>query len=126
MNSPKYLYISFLALLFSAGCKEEEKNVDSIQNVTTTIQLTEKQWNYLNLESGVIVGTSSLGDKTADEQWKNRTDWDIAFCDDMIRTNGGTSGTGQGAIQVIDQPFDVIEEAPANGYVTDQDNVEIW
>ena len=34
----------------------------------------------------------------ADAAWAHRDDWDIAVCDSLIRTNGGTSGMGQGAL----------------------------
>lgn len=56
------------------------------------------QWTYISLESGEVVGTSSLGDEGADAVWAHRDDWDIAVCDSLVRTNGGASGMGQGAL----------------------------
>lgn len=56
------------------------------------------RWTYISLESGEVVGTSVLGDEGADAAWAHRDDWDIAVCDSLIRTNGGASGMGQGAL----------------------------
>ena len=126
MNSIKYNFMLLVSLLILAGCQSEGETTVPVTNVTTTIQLTAKQWSYLNLERGVIVGTSTLGDTDADAQWKQRTDWDIAFCDDMIRTNSGSSGRGEGGIQMINEPFDRVHEAPIDGYIIDTDKVEIW
>lgn len=56
------------------------------------------RWTYISLESGEVVGTSVLGDEGADAAWSAREDWDIAVCDSLFRTNGGTSGPGQGAL----------------------------
>lgn len=115
-----------MAILSMTSCQEDKNQIVPVTNVTTTIQVQQQQWSYLNLQKGLVVGTSPLGDTAADQQWYSRTDWDIAFCGDMIRTNGGTSGSGQGSIQVINQPFDAVLEAPADDYITDRDDIEVW
>ena len=69
---------------------------------------------------------SPLGDAAQDAAWKARTDWDIALCGELIRTNGGTSGNGQGAVQrVQNKSFNALDQAPADGYTTDTDDIVI-
>lgn len=66
-----------------------------------TVSLVPGQWTYISIETGEVVGTSLLGDKVSDEAWAGRNDWDIAICDSLIRSNGGKSGMGQGAISDV-------------------------
>lgn len=78
------------------------------------------QWTYYSLENNKVIGTSVFGDSVSDRSWSERTDWDIAFCGTLIRTNGGDSGKGQGGIQISDKQYATVEEAPSFGYVTDK------
>ncbi|MCD7711078.1 MAG: HmuY family protein [Porphyromonadaceae bacterium] len=74
--------------------------------------------------TGSIIGRSKLGDATEDSLWYNRTDWDIALCSDMLRTNSGTSGVGKGGIQtVVTRNFEAITTAPEEGYLIDNNDV---
>ena len=71
-------------------------------------------------------GETPNGDAAQDAAWKARTDWDIALCGELVRTNGGTSGNGQGAIQQIpNKSFNALDQAPADGYTTDTDDIVI-
>lgn len=47
------------------------------------------------------------------------TDWDVAFRGTTILVNGGVSGPGEGAGQIVEGVFSEIDEAPADGYETD-------
>lgn len=47
------------------------------------------------------------------------TKWDVGFRGTTIIINGGTSGPGVGAAQVVSGIFDEIKEAPASGFVQD-------
>ena len=48
------------------------------------------------------------------------------LCGELIRTNGGTSGNGQGAVQrVQNKSFNALDQAPADGYTTDTDDIVI-
>ena len=55
------------------------------------------------------MGTSAFGDSSADSEWRQRTDWDIAVCGDLIRTNSGMSGTGNGGIQVVPDDYNQLQ-----------------
>lgn len=78
------------------------------------------QWTYYSLENNKVIGTSVFGDSVSDRSWSERTDWDIALCGTLIRTNSGDSGKGQGGIQISDRQYVTVEEAPSFGYVTDK------
>ena len=65
------------------------------------------------------VGVSNFGDSISDKKWSERTDWDIAICGDLIRTNSGASGIGQGGIQESAEDYSTLKQAPETGYSTD-------
>lgn len=54
-------------------------------------------WLYFNLRTGDTFNAAAPNRDIAEGEQKNRTDWDLAFCGYRLRTNSGTSGTGQGA-----------------------------
>ena len=128
MKSFKYIFGAVLLLAGLSACSDDSSDpvAPPLTNQTRTLEVSEEAWTYLNLTTGEVVGTSPLGDETADEQWKNRTDWDLAFCGDMVRTNSGTSGRGQGGLQVLDEPYATVLEAPYEGYAVDTDDNEVW
>lgn len=117
-----------LLLGFAGGCSRDNGTdtppTTPAQVETLTIEgLDDQTWVYVSLEEGRTVGTSPLGDVEQDAAWKARTDWDIAFCGELLRTNSGTSGNGAGGIQpVTNKSFNALDEAPADGYRTDTDD----
>lgn len=117
-----------LLLGFAGGCSRgngtDTPPTTPAQVETLTIEgLDDQTWVYVSLEEGRTVGTSPLGDVEQDAAWKARTDWDIAFCGELLRTNSGTSGNGAGGIQsVTNKSFNALDEAPADGYRTDTDD----
>ena len=113
--------ITVLALL--ASCSDGADNSASGQAVGKSgemnVTANDAVWTYYSIEQNKVMGTSVFGDSTADSQWKQRTDWDIAICGDLIRTNSGTSGTGNGGLQVVPQAYNELKNAPQSGYITD-------
>ena len=92
-----------------------------------TFAISDTEWTYFCFETGAVVGTSEFGDKDQDAEWAVRTDWDIAFCGDYIRTNSGDSGAGKGGIQRnTTDNFYSLTEAPAEGYITDTDDFPLF
>lgn len=127
MKTLKYIFAIFCLTGALTACSDDTQEAAPVpENRTQSIQVSEENWTYVSLENGQVVGTSALGDEKADADWKNRQDWDIAFCRNMVRTNGGTSGNGQGGLQVVDQAYGSLTEAPADGYAVDRDDNEIW
>lgn len=113
-----------------AGCSDENKGGGKtparVVTGTVTIPVTDSTWTYFSLESGVVVGTSALSDESADAQWSTRKDWDFALCGDMLRTNSGTSGIGNGGVQAVTRlNFNALETAPESGYAEDRDDIVV-
>ncbi|MBF1082063.1 MAG: hypothetical protein HXL34_06385 [Prevotellaceae bacterium] len=120
----KHIIFSLLAaLVLLVSCSDGADNSASGQAVgksgEMSVTANDAVWTYYSIEQNKVMGTSVFGDSTADSQWKQRTDWDIAICGDLIRTNSGTSGTGNGGLQVVPQGYNELENAPQSGYITD-------
>lgn len=118
---------AILAGCASDGSGDKGPAPEPAQVKTLSVEgLSDDRWVYISLETGSKVGESPLGDAAQDAAWKTRTDWDIALCGELIRTNGGTSGNGQGAVQrVQNKSFNALDQAPADGYTTDTDDIVI-
>ncbi len=112
--------------LWLGACSQDNSNTPDtpaeparVENLTIE-GLNDQTWVYVSLEQGKVVGSSPLGDEEQDAAWKARTDWDFALCGELIRTNSGTSGTGNGGIQsVTNKSFNALDEAPTDGYTVD-------
>ena len=92
-----------------------------------TFALSDTEWTYFSFETGTVVGTSTFGDDAQDALWRDRTDWDIAFCGDLIRTNSGTSGRGKGGIQRnTTDNYNTLTVAPVEGYIADTDDFPVY
>lgn len=53
-------------------------------------------WLYFNLRTGEIFNLEGPNKDITEGEQYSRTDWDLAFCGYVLRTNSGTSGIGQG------------------------------
>lgn len=112
-------------LLLSCGDDDNNEKPKLPLNVKTVKEMQSNDfgtWHYFSFEKGVVVGTGSTDPKKGDDaKWKARTDWDIAFNRYNIRTNGGVSGNGKGAVVKIEgTDFAGLAKAPADGYVADE------
>lgn len=123
-----WLLLAATGSILLAGCAAEGSDdrgnsPETAHTKTLAVEgLDDNRWVYISLETGETLGTSTLGDTAQDAAWKTRTDWDIALCGELVRTNGGTSGNGQGGIQAItNKSFNALDEAPADGYAADTD-----
>jgi len=104
-------------LLLLASCTSE--SAPSSQSVTLSSASDDYTWTYYSFEENQMRGTSTFGDTQADSLWSQRTDWDIAICGTLIRTNSGTSGPGEGGIQEIQEDYDAVVALPTTGYQKD-------
>ena len=98
------LVLFLLCVLINAGCGGNSDNFpdSDIDTELTSEGISDTHWTYISLENNRVVGTSPLDDPDGDEEWRKRTDWDIALCGDMIKTNSGDSGIGEGGIIRLD------------------------
>lgn len=87
-------------------------------------------WIYFNLRTGEMFNENAVnGDIREGEQY-NRTDWDLAFCGHVLRTNSGTSGIGKGGAADLGYgnygKWNSVSQLPANlEWVADNDEVEV-
>ena len=80
------------------------------------------QWYFFSFAKSEIIGSCDAMDSLANEEWYNRTDWDLAFHRQNIKSNSGVSGVGRGGILEYVQDefdFDTVLEAPTEGYLID-------
>lgn len=125
----KIITIFILSILFTS-CE-----IDKLWDKDFMFEITEPEngvfiyncssytdWHFFSFEKGEVIGSCDANDSVANEAWKNRTDWDLAFHRQNIKTNSGVSGIGKGGILQYTQEtfdFDAILEAPDEGYKTD-------
>ena len=119
-------FLSLLLLLAGTMACSRERLEAGTQAATVTYTVSDTCWTYLSLETGRVVGTALLGDEQAEAEWRQRTDWDIALCGDLLRTNSGTSGNGGGGCLVLDEAFENVLTTPEDGYLLDTETGEIW
>ena len=108
------------------SCNNTSDDGGIVSEGLLTVPNVPGQWTYISLTTGRVVGTCALSDTASQRQWAQRTDWDLATCDGMLRTNGGDSGCGQGAAAVTDMPYDEADPDLPAPFTTDRDTIEIW
>ncbi len=74
------------------------------------------------LEDGAVVVSSSEGDAATRRRDSSATVWDIGFKGTTIIFNGGSSGPGTAAAQIMTEAFASVLEAPEGGYMADGEN----
>jgi len=120
----KYIYI--LAVLMATACGSDNKEPSPKENeVNTTISgITDDKWTYFSFSMGRAVGQSTFASDEEDAAWAKRSDWDFAICGDYLKTNGGTSGNGKGAVQrITDTNFDLLDKVPSDGFLVDTQDI---
>ena len=131
MNSNKIYSLILVLLLFAvSSCKDNEDKEKVPVLISNDIEITLKpgEWVYYRFSDSTVVGTGIIGDNDDDAMWYKRTDWDIAFSEGGIRTNGGTAGRGIGGISIIDEETfnqDSYTDASLLYYYQDVSNVPI-
>lgn len=119
--------IPFLLVLLMMSCADSDSGSRVMWEGTLSVPATSNVWTYICLSGeGRVVGQCALTDTVAQRAWSARTDWDLAICNGMIRTNGGASGIGQGGAAVINAPYDDVSIPIAPTYHADADTVEVW
>ncbi len=127
MNVLKLKWIVvLLAALFIASCSDDDDEKKIPLNAKSVKEMMSNDfgtWQYYSFEKGFDkpVGVGSTDPKTGDDaKWAKRLDWDIAFNRYKIRTNGGVSGNGKGAVAILEgTDFKGLKNAPEKGYVVD-------
>ncbi len=110
--------------LFVTSCEKD----DEPKKATKALEVKEKditdynKWYYFSFATGKFVGTGDTDPAKGDDaKWAKRTDWDIAFHRYDVRTNGGTSGKGQGAIlKLATTKYDDVTEVGKGSFKKDE------
>ncbi len=114
MKNFKLLLIAFITFSLSfTSCSDDnddpKPNLEAEEISLDATSFTE--WVYVSLSSGQIVNVTDPA---------NDMNWDIGFHRWDVRTNGGYSGSGQGAaLKLNETNFEQVTVAPETGYVTD-------
>ena len=71
------------------------------------------EWTYFSFKEGKIVQVSQ-------DNYDSDMSWDIAFLRFNIRTNGGESGKGEGAvIEIQETDLNKVTQIPTSGFIAD-------
>lgn len=121
----RHLSLSLLSAMICAvgmmlfpSCADDDDSASSTSQQLTVPDLPD-HWTYISLRSGRVLGTCALSDSLALQVWADRTDWDLALCNGLMRTNGGTSGPGQGGLSVSPSPFSAVRPYDLDSLETD-------
>ncbi|PID88899.1 MAG: hypothetical protein CSB02_00305 [Bacteroidia bacterium] len=107
--------------------KPKPATVYEVKTITQYDVTDLTKWHYFSFEKGFIGESTIWPAPGNDSIWKERTDWDIAFHKNNVKTNSGVSGNGQvGVIKLDTHDFESITKVPQGDWVTDiQDSVMV-
>lgn len=80
------------------------------------------RYSLYDLEAGAVAVSSSEGGAATRRRDSSATVWDIGFKGTTIIFNGGSSGPGNAAAQIMTETFASVLEAPEGGYMPDGEN----
>ncbi len=124
MRLTRTIAIAAIAVLTLASCRSNSQRESPVSGELTLHGLEDGRWTYFSVENGEPVGSSTFLSEEEDAAWAEREDWDFAICGNYLKTNGGTSGKGAGAImRENEHSFQTLTEAPIQGYLTDETGV---
>lgn len=131
-NIKKYLYTTLIAFLCIACVKYEALPFTGkvLPRRSGYVNEVTNDWIYYNLRTGEIFNAYQVNSDIREGEQKTRTDWDLAFCGNKLRTNSGTSGNGRGGVADMgfqgDDRWTKKSQIPHNvEWVTDKDNISI-
>lgn len=109
------------SISFIACSDDDDKNTPEPEATAKTVKFEAQsytEWTYFSFAKGDFVTVDQ-------ENYASDMNWDIAFLRYYIRTNGGKSGKGQGAVlDTKETKFDAVTTIPSTGFITD-DNINI-
>jgi hypothetical protein len=110
----KVVLLFAVVCLSLLSCSDDDSVSTTEQSANVTLDATSKTtWHYYSLQKNKFVGT---GEKADDAAWSARTDWDLAICRYMVRTNSGTSTIvgAQGGVFICPQSvtYDALNAMP--------------
>lgn len=125
-NVLKIFVLAAFALLLVLGTnacrKHEVKQVAEFKKVENKDITDYGKWYYFSFATGTFVGEGSAKPADGDDKrWSERTDWDIAFHRQNVRTNGGASGKGKGGIMELkEENLASVKTVPEGKFTEDE------
>lgn len=111
-RSIKLLSLAAALIVLFSSCDDNTDEPVVLETITTEVTATSyTDWVYYSLSQDTIVAVTDPATSNA---------WDLGFMRNHIRTNGGSSGNGNGGVLdagVVD--FDAYSAAPETGYLVD-------
>jgi len=92
------------------------------RNPTTGAPIQTGRFTLYSLRENRVVLSYTEADAAVRQRDSASTAWDIGFQGQRIIFNGGTSGPGSAAAQLVEATFGEVTEAPADGYLADGAN----
>ncbi len=92
------------------------------RNPSTGAPVQTGRYSLYSLRENRLVLSYAEADATIRQRDSASTAWDIGFQGQRLIFNGGISGPGQAAAQIVDSTFAEVTVAPASGYVRDGEN----
>ena len=109
-NTFYLLLMLAISLLGFTSCDDDDEGESVVLDLVSDVHATDDSGiAYFDLEGGTTLTQAD----------SNSTTWDIAFNGSTIMINGGTSGPGEGAAQIVEGIFETITSAPTSGYSVD-------
>lgn len=114
--------------LYTSSCSKDDDPKPEPSSVELEVKTVQNQdvsdygkWYYFSFTTGKVVGEGSANPQDGDDAaWKERTDWDIAFHRNNVRTNGGVSGNGQAEAMALEsEDIEAVKEVPEGAFVAD-------
>ena len=127
---PRFLrltaFLALVGLLAACDTADTDPNIDPIEtNLVEDLPadpatgrdslgqaISSRRFTFFSLRDDEIV----LSYDDEDRADSNSTAWDLGFRGTEIIANGGSSGPGEGGLQVVTGSFEDVTEAPADGY----------
>lgn len=133
MNSIKSILASIFLLIISVsfiGCKEDDAPIPVVSITISDLAADPgtgfdpstgqplgltKKFTFFSFETGALVANADSASAK----------WDLGFNGSTIIVNSATSGPGTTQAQIVTGIFDELTEAPATGYLSDNDEAPI-
>lgn len=117
--------LALLLLLGTDSCSKhplDPKQVAEFKKVENKDITDYGKWYYFSFATGTFVGEGSAKPADGDDKkWSERTDWDIAFHRQDVRTNSGASGKGKGGILELQaEDFASVKTVPEGKFTEDE------
>jgi len=131
----KFTFITFTLLTMSClfSCNKDElfQKIMPKEGEVILDCSSYTQWHFFSFDEEKIIGSCDANNETEYNKWFNRTDWDLAFHRQDIKTNSGKSGNGKGGIVEYNFNgasfnFDIVNSAPKDGYAIDTEDSIIY